>query len=118
HSYDYNSWVPNGSLLLCKPPPATKGESSMQTVLETLPDVEDSVKIMSAARILSEKYTDEVVLGEFPEEHFDEPLPKEIIKALQADMSYIKEEIAARNSKLEMPYTYLNPDVVENSVTI
>uniref|UniRef100_A0A3P9N3A2 Si:dkey-17e16.9 n=1 Tax=Poecilia reticulata TaxID=8081 RepID=A0A3P9N3A2_POERE len=116
--YDYNSWVPNGSLLLCKPPPATKGESSMQTVLETLPDVEDSVKIMSAARILSEKYTDEVVLGEFPEEHFDEPLPKEIIKALQADMSYIKEEIAARNSKLEMPYTYLNPDVVENSVTI
>uniref|UniRef100_A0A3P9N3W5 Arachidonate 12-lipoxygenase, 12R-type-like n=1 Tax=Poecilia reticulata TaxID=8081 RepID=A0A3P9N3W5_POERE len=116
--YDYNSWVPNGSLLLCKPPPATKGESSMQTFLDTLPDVEDSVKIMSAARILSEKYTDVVLLGEFPEEHFDEPLPKEIIKALQADLSYIKEEIAARNSKLEMPYTYLNPDVVENSVTI
>ncbi|XP_007547534.1 arachidonate 15-lipoxygenase B-like isoform X1 [Poecilia formosa] len=116
--YDYNSWVPNGSLLLCKPPPAIKGQSSMQTVLETLPDVEDSVKIMSAARILSEKYTDVVLLGEFPEEHFDEPIPKEIIKVLQADLSYIREEIAARNSKLEMPYTYLNPDVVENSVTI
>ncbi|XP_014906947.1 hydroperoxide isomerase ALOXE3-like isoform X6 [Poecilia latipinna] len=116
--YDYNSWIPNGSLLLCKPPPAIKGQSSMQTVLETLPDVEDSVKIMSAARILSEKYTDVVLLGEFPEEHFDEPIPKEIIKVLQADLSYMKEEIAARNSELEMPYTYLNPDVVENSVTI
>uniref|UniRef100_A0A3B3X165 Uncharacterized protein n=1 Tax=Poecilia mexicana TaxID=48701 RepID=A0A3B3X165_9TELE len=116
--YDYNSWIPNGSLLLCKPPPAIKGQSSMQTVLETLPDVEDSVKIMSAARILSEKYNDVVLLGEFPEEHFDEPIPKEIIKVLQADLSYIREEIAARNSKLEMPYTYLNPDVVENSVTI
>ncbi|XP_005802694.1 hydroperoxide isomerase ALOXE3-like [Xiphophorus maculatus] len=116
--YDYNSWVPNGSLLLCKPPPATKGQSSMQTVLETLPDVEDSVKIMSAARILSEKYTDVVLLGEFPEEHFDEPRPKEIIKALQVDLYYLREEIAARNSQLEIPYTYLNPDVVENSVTI
>uniref|UniRef100_A0A3B5L0B5 Uncharacterized protein n=1 Tax=Xiphophorus couchianus TaxID=32473 RepID=A0A3B5L0B5_9TELE len=116
--YDYNSWVPNGSLLLCKPPPATKGQSSMQTVLETLPDVEDSVKIMSAARILSEKYTDVVLLGEFPEEHFDEPRPKEIIKALQVDLYYMREEIAARNSQLEIPYTYLNPDVVENSVTI
>uniref|UniRef100_A0A3P9N3A4 Arachidonate 12-lipoxygenase, 12R-type-like n=1 Tax=Poecilia reticulata TaxID=8081 RepID=A0A3P9N3A4_POERE len=116
--YDYNSWVPNGSLLLCKPPPATKGESSMQTVLETLPDVEDSVKIMSAARILSEKYTDVVLLGEFPEQYFDETIPKEIIEVLQADLSYMKEEIAARNSQLEIPYTYLNPDVVENSVTI
>lgn len=117
----------------------------MQTVLETLPDVEDSVKIMSAARILSEKYTDvvrksrrtylflffkssvfqisnvwhmQVLLGEFPEEHFDEPRPKEIIKALQVDLYYMREEIAARNSQLEIPYTYLNPDVVENSVTI
>uniref|UniRef100_M3ZLB8 Hydroperoxide isomerase ALOXE3-like n=1 Tax=Xiphophorus maculatus TaxID=8083 RepID=M3ZLB8_XIPMA len=113
--YDYNSWVPNGSLLLCKPPPATKGQSSMQTVLETLPDVEDSVKIIFQ---ISNVWYMQVLLGEFPEEHFDEPRPKEIIKALQVDLYYLREEIAARNSQLEIPYTYLNPDVVENSVTI
>uniref|UniRef100_A0A3B5QML9 Hydroperoxide isomerase ALOXE3-like n=1 Tax=Xiphophorus maculatus TaxID=8083 RepID=A0A3B5QML9_XIPMA len=111
--YDYNSWVPNGSLLLCKPPPATKGQSSMQTVLETLPDVEDSFSFQ-----ISNVWYMQVLLGEFPEEHFDEPRPKEIIKALQVDLYYLREEIAARNSQLEIPYTYLNPDVVENSVTI
>ncbi|PWA27854.1 hypothetical protein CCH79_00000390 [Gambusia affinis] len=108
--YDYNSWAPNGSLLLCTPPPATKGQSSMQTFLETLPDVDDSVNFMLTARILSEKCTDVFLLGEFQEEHFDEPRPKEIIKALQVDLHYLREEIAARNSQLEIPYTYLNPE--------
>ncbi|KAM4529246.1 hydroperoxide isomerase ALOXE3-like [Fundulus diaphanus] len=116
--YDYNSWMPNGSLLLCQPPPATKGKTSMQTILEVLPNVEETVKIVSTVRILSEKYTDVVLLGDFPEEHFDELVPKQIIKAFQADLSYMREEIAARNSHLEVPYTYLNPAVIENSVTI
>ncbi|XP_054877421.1 hydroperoxide isomerase ALOXE3-like [Poeciliopsis prolifica] len=116
--YDYNCWVPNGSLLLHKPPPATKGQSSMQTFLETLPNVDYSVNMSSTVRILSEKHNDVVLLGEFPEEHFDEAVPKKIIKALQANLYYMREEIAARNSQLEIPYTYLTPDVVENSVTI
>ncbi|KAK5615918.1 hypothetical protein CRENBAI_020230 [Crenichthys baileyi] len=91
--YDYSSWMPNGSLQLCKPPPTTKGPSSMQTVLE-------------------------VLLGEFPEEHFVEAVPKQILKAFQADLSYLREEIAARNSQLKIPYPYLNPALTENSVAI
>ncbi|KAM4713128.1 LOW QUALITY PROTEIN: arachidonate 12-lipoxygenase, 12R-type-like [Anableps anableps] len=107
YAKDYNSWMPNGSILLCKPPPTTKGQSSIQTVLEALPNVEDTVKIVST-----------VFLNEFPEKNFDEPVPKEIIKGLEGDLSYPREEIAARNSQLEIPYPYLNPAVIKNSVII
>ncbi|KAM4712927.1 polyunsaturated fatty acid lipoxygenase ALOX15B isoform 2-T5 [Anableps anableps] len=116
--FDYNSWMPNGSLLLCKPPPTTKGQSSMQTVLEVLPNVGDTVKLVSTVWILSDKYTDVVPLGTYPEEHFDEPALKQMIKEFQAELSYLSEEITVRNSQLKVPYPYLNPAVIENSVTI
>ncbi|KAI4801482.1 hypothetical protein KUCAC02_019377 [Chaenocephalus aceratus] len=95
--YDYSSWAPNATLLLRKPPPTTKGQSSMKTVLETLPNIP---------------------LGTYPEERFDEPEPKQMIKEFQAELSYLSEAITSRNSHLERPYTYLDPAEIENSVSI
>lgn len=60
----------------------------------------------------------QVLLGQYPEERFDEPTPKQMIKEFQAELSYLSEEITARNSRLEVPYTYLSPTEIENSVTI
>ncbi|XP_071335429.1 hydroperoxide isomerase ALOXE3-like [Trachinotus anak] len=116
--FDYHSWVPNGSLLLRKPPPTTKGRSSMETILETLPNVGETVSIATILWILSEQYTDVVTLGTYPEERFDEPAPKQVIKKFQAELSDFSEEIITRNSQLEVPYTYLNPAQIENSITI
>ncbi|KAM8725490.1 hydroperoxide isomerase ALOXE3-like isoform 1-T1 [Acanthopagrus schlegelii] len=116
--FDFNSWVPNGSLLLRKPPPTTKGQSSMETVFETLPNVGETVKFAAMSWVLSEEYTDVVLLGTYPDERFDEPAPKQMIKDFQAELSCLSEAITKRNSELEVPYTYLNPDQIENSVTI
>lgn len=57
-------------------------------------------------------------MGQYPEERFDEPTPKQMIKEFQAELSYLSEGITARNSLLEVPYTYLNPTEIETSVTI
>lgn len=57
-------------------------------------------------------------MGEYPEERFDEPATKLMIKDFQAELSYLTEEIKARNSQLEVLYAYLNPAEIENSVTI
>ncbi|CAJ1078462.1 hydroperoxide isomerase ALOXE3-like [Xyrichtys novacula] len=116
--YDYNSWMPNGSLLLLKPPPTTKGQSTMETILETLPDVGETAIFAAILWLLSDKYTDEVPLGAYPTERFDEPAVQLMIKEFQAELSYLSEEIKARNSKLEIPYNYLNPSEIENSITI
>ncbi|XP_039981087.1 hydroperoxide isomerase ALOXE3 [Xiphias gladius] len=116
--FDYCSWVPNSSLLLCKPPPTTKGQSSMKTILETLPNVGQSVSIVAMLWVLSDQYTDVIPLGTYPEEQFDEPAPKQMIKAFQAELSFLSEVITERNSELQVPYTYLNPTQIENSITI
>ncbi|XP_040920317.1 hydroperoxide isomerase ALOXE3 [Toxotes jaculatrix] len=116
--FDYNSWVPNGSLLLHKPPPTTKGETSMETILETLPNVGETVNFAAMTLMLSEKYSDVVLLGAYPEERFDEHEPKQMIKDFQAELSNLSEEITTRNLMLEVPYTYLDPTQIENSITI
>ncbi|XP_070844176.1 hydroperoxide isomerase ALOXE3-like [Chaetodon trifascialis] len=116
--FDYQSWAPNSSLLLRKPPPTTKGQSSMKTIMETLPNVGETVSFAAMAWLLSEKYTDMVFLGAYPDERFDEPAPKQMIKEFQAELSYLSEAIATRNSQLEIPYTYLDPKQIENSITI
>ncbi|XP_078029664.1 hydroperoxide isomerase ALOXE3-like [Epinephelus lanceolatus] len=116
--FDYYSWIPNGTLLLRKPPPTTKGQSSMKTILETLPNVGETVKFVAMGWTLTNKYTDVVPLGSYPDERFDEPAPKQMMKEFQAELSNLSEEITTRNYQLVVPYTYLNPPVIENSITI
>uniref|UniRef100_A0A3P9M402 Si:dkey-17e16.9 n=1 Tax=Oryzias latipes TaxID=8090 RepID=A0A3P9M402_ORYLA len=119
--FDFHSWIPNGSLQLQKPPPTSKGQSRMNTFLQALPNVGDSVKFAAMFWMLSDKYTDMVSLvplGAFPEERFSEPHLKQMIKDFQAELSYLSEEISLRNSKLQVPYAYLNPKQIENSVAV
>ncbi|KAF6728294.1 Hydroperoxide isomerase ALOXE3 [Oryzias melastigma] len=116
--FDFHSWIPNGSLQLQKPPPTSKGQSRMNSLLEALPNIGDTVKFAAMFWMLSDTYTDMVPLGEYPEERFSEPHLKQMIKDFQAELSYLSEEISLRNSKLPVPYAYLNPKQVENSVAV
>lgn len=50
----------NSTLLLRKPPPTTKGQSSMTTILETIPNVGETVRFAAMAYVLSDKYSDVV----------------------------------------------------------
>lgn len=51
--YDYYSNVYNNSILLRTPPPSTKGQTSMKTILETLPNVGETASFVALARLLS-----------------------------------------------------------------
>nr|XP_046228927.1 hydroperoxide isomerase ALOXE3-like [Scatophagus argus] len=116
--FDYYSWTPTGTLLLHNTPPTTKGQSSMKTILETLPNVGLTVSFVTMVWILTDKYTDMVPLGTYPEEQFNEPGIMEMIKNFQVELSSLSEAITERNSQLEVPYTYLDPARIENSITI
>ncbi|XP_076001990.1 hydroperoxide isomerase ALOXE3-like [Genypterus blacodes] len=116
--FDYNSFVANCPFQMRKPPPTTKGQSSMQTILETLPNVEDSAKGAGMLWILSSKLSKTVSLGSYPEEQFDESAPLESIQKFQEELSLLSKAITQRNAELIIPYTYLDPANVENSVAI
>ncbi|CAL8291706.1 unnamed protein product [Boreogadus saida] len=116
--FDYNSWVPNNPLQLRKAPPTTKGQVTMETILETLPNIGDTVEFIGLSSVLHKKYTDSVVLGSYPEERFGELAAKRIIENFQKELSSIEERIIKRNATIEVPYCYLKPSEIENSVSI
>ncbi|XP_060914323.1 polyunsaturated fatty acid lipoxygenase ALOX15B-like [Labrus mixtus] len=116
--YDYGGWMPNTPISLQLPPPTTKGTTSEATMLQTFPDVNVTVQGMSTVWLLSKQSSDFVALGNYPEEHFSEEIPCKLIKDFQGELQSLSAEIKARNKSLEVPYTYMDPEAVENSVAI
>lgn len=45
----------------------------------------------------------------YPVEHFDKLVPKQFLKDLQAELTCLSDIITERNSKLKVPYIYMNP---------
>ncbi|XP_040892492.1 polyunsaturated fatty acid lipoxygenase ALOX15B-like [Toxotes jaculatrix] len=116
--YDYGGWMPNTPISLQLPPPTTKGTTSEDTMLATFPDVNTTVQGMSTMWLLSKRSSDFVPFGQYPEDHFSEEIPLELIKVFQGELEVLSTAIKVRNRNLEVPYTYLDPMEVENSVAI
>lgn len=116
--YDYDAWLPNAPMSLQRPPPTTKGTSSKELMLETLPNIGSTVNGMAVVWLLSKQSSDFIALGSFPEMHFTQETPRKLIGEFQAELKKLSESIQKRNRCLVLPYTYLDPAVVENSVAI
>ncbi|XP_070712351.1 arachidonate 12-lipoxygenase, 12R-type-like [Pempheris klunzingeri] len=116
--YDYGGWMPNTPISLQLPPPTTKGTASEATMLRTFPDVNTTVQGMSTMWLLSKQSSDFVPIGRYPQEHFSEEVPCKLIKDFQGELHILSTVIKTRNKSLEVPYTYMDPALVENSVAI
>ncbi|KAL6485590.1 hypothetical protein MHYP_G00049820 [Metynnis hypsauchen] len=116
--FDFGGWMPNFPSSLRCPPPRQKGETTMESVLETLPDVSTTINAMAAVYLLSQQGDDRYPLGHYPEESFSEEEPLKLIIQFKNDLQDLEKKIDSRNEKLDLPYTFLNPRNVDNSVAI
>ncbi|XP_074549342.1 polyunsaturated fatty acid lipoxygenase ALOX15B-like [Halichoeres trimaculatus] len=116
--FDFGAWMPNWPTSMQLPPPTTKGKSSENTLLQTLPDVNVTVNGMAIMHLLSKQSTDLVPLGKYPDQLFFEKTPLSLIKKFQGDLEVLDVSIKVRNESLDLPYTYIKPTVVENSVAV
>uniref|UniRef100_A0A8C9REF4 Hydroperoxide isomerase ALOXE3-like n=1 Tax=Scleropages formosus TaxID=113540 RepID=A0A8C9REF4_SCLFO len=119
--FDFGAWIPNNPFTMQRPLPTAKGNTSQNTILQTLPDINISVQGMSIFWVLSRTSSDfvrPVALGVYPEEYFTESVPCKLIKKMQRKLKGLSEEIKERNAELKLPYPYLCPEEVENSVAI
>ena len=64
----------------------------------------------------------QVPLGHYPHEHFSEKTPCEHMETFKVELRYLSDKIHLRNKFLtstpKIPYTFLDPLLVENSVAI
>ncbi|XP_025773601.1 arachidonate 5-lipoxygenase [Puma concolor] len=116
--YDWCSWIPNAPPTMRAPPPTTKGVVTIEQIVDTLPDRGRSCWHLGAVWALSQFQDNELFLGMYPEEHFIEKPVKEAMARFRKNLAAIVSVIAERNKNKKLPYYYLSPDRIPNSVAI
>ncbi|KAM5273709.1 polyunsaturated fatty acid lipoxygenase ALOX12 isoform 2-T2 [Ctenodactylus gundi] len=115
---DWYAWVPNAPCTMRMPPPTTKEDVTMATVMGSLPDIQQSCLQMAITWHLGRRQPDMVPLGHHKEEYFSGSKAKAVLSQFRTDLENLENEITARNEQLDLPYEYLKPSNIENSVTI
>ncbi|KAG3269919.1 arachidonate 15-lipoxygenase, type B, transcript variant X3 [Ictidomys tridecemlineatus] len=116
--FDSSIWMPNLPPTMQLPPPTSKGQAQPEGFIATLPPVNATCDIIIALWLLSREPGDQRPLGTYPDEHFTEEAPQRSIAAFQNHLTQISRDIKERNQKLALPYPYLDPPLIENSVSI
>lgn len=116
--YDWCSWIPNAPPTMRAPPPTAKGVVTIEQIVDTLPDRGRSCWHLGAVWALSQFQENELYLGMYPEEHFIEKPVKEAMTRFRKNLEAIVSVIAERNKNKKLPYYYLSPDRIPNSVAI
>ncbi|XP_029784320.1 arachidonate 15-lipoxygenase [Suricata suricatta] len=114
---DWYTWVPNTPCTMRLPPPTTK-DVTLETVMATLPNFHQASLQMAITWQLGRRQPIMVAVGQHQEEYFTGPGPKEVLKKFREELAALEKDIEARNAKLDLPYEYLLPSLVENSVAI
>uniref|UniRef100_A0A8C5L1I8 Arachidonate 8-lipoxygenase n=2 Tax=Jaculus jaculus TaxID=51337 RepID=A0A8C5L1I8_JACJA len=116
--FDSCVWMPNLPPSMQLPPPTFKGQAHAESFIATLPPVNATCDVIIALWLLSKEPGDRRPLGTYPDEHFTEEAPRQSITAFQNHLAQISRSIKERNQGLPLPYTYLDPPTIENSVSI
>ncbi|KAB0361463.1 hypothetical protein FD754_005619 [Muntiacus muntjak] len=116
--YDFGAWMPNLPPTMQLPPPTSKGQARLEGFLATLPPVNATCDVVTALWLLSKEPGDRRPLGTYLDEHFIEEAPRRSIDAFQSRLAEISRNIQERNRGLALPYPYLDPPLIENSVSI
>ncbi|KFO22907.1 arachidonate 12-lipoxygenase, 12S-type isoform X1 [Fukomys damarensis] len=115
---DWYAWIPNAPCTMRMPPPTTKEDVTMDTVMGSLPDVQQSCLQMTITWHLGRRQPDMIPLGHHKENYFSSPKAKAVLRQFQTELKTLENEITARNEQLDLPYEYLKPSHIENSITI
>ncbi|XP_057571102.1 hydroperoxide isomerase ALOXE3 isoform X3 [Hippopotamus amphibius kiboko] len=116
--HDFGVWMPNAPSSMRQPPPQTKGATTLKSYLDTLPEVNTTCNNILLFWLVSQEPKDQRPLGTYLDEHFTEEAPRQSITVFQNRLAQISRDIRERNRCLELPYAYLDPPLIENSVSI
>ncbi|XP_034362472.1 polyunsaturated fatty acid (12S)/(13S)-lipoxygenase, epidermal-type isoform X1 [Arvicanthis niloticus] len=114
---DWYAWIPNGPCTMRKPPPTSK-DVPERDIVDALPGLQQARVQMTFTKFLGRRQPVMVALGQHKEEYFSGSGPRAVLKQFQEELAIMDKEIEVRNAGLDLPYEYLRPSLVENSVTI
>uniref|UniRef100_A0A674JEE0 Arachidonate lipoxygenase 3 n=1 Tax=Terrapene triunguis TaxID=2587831 RepID=A0A674JEE0_9SAUR len=116
--FELAAFMPNYPSSMRKPPPRNKAKVTLKQFLDTIPEMNTTSLILSVLWVLRNEDRDMRPLGTYPEEHFTEHEPKQLMAAFQDRLAEISREIKERNRSLSLSYNYMYPPNIENSTAI
>ncbi|XP_071362468.1 polyunsaturated fatty acid lipoxygenase ALOX15B isoform X2 [Trachinotus anak] len=111
-------WMPNCPASMMRPPPQVKGSVTEGDIISFLPDMNSTCRVLMTLGLLSHPAVNFVPLCHYKEAIFRDDAHRRLVEKVQAELKTISEDISERNSRLELPYPYLCPRHIENSVAI
>ncbi|XP_035480330.2 polyunsaturated fatty acid lipoxygenase ALOX15B isoform X3 [Scophthalmus maximus] len=115
---DFSLWMPNCPTSMMRPPPQVKGSVTEEDIVSFLPEVSSTCRVLMMLAQLSKPSVDFVPLCHYKEALFRDDAHRRLLEEVQAELKTVSEDICERNSGLELPYPYLIPRLIDNSVGI
>ncbi|XP_026213280.1 hydroperoxide isomerase ALOXE3 isoform X2 [Anabas testudineus] len=115
---DFALWMPNCPSSMMRSPPKAKGTVTEDDITSFLPDVNVTLRVLTSLTVLSQPAVDFVPLCHYREPVFRDGAHRRLVEEVQAELEVISNDISKRNSQLELPYPYLCPRRIDNSVAI
>ncbi|XP_003383419.1 PREDICTED: arachidonate 5-lipoxygenase-like [Amphimedon queenslandica] len=116
--FEIYGYVPNAPFALHEPPPTKKGQTDIDFILRALPKSQTTLLSMTLVSSLVQHSSDEVFLGGFPKHWYTEGEEVAAEKKFLNNLKTLKEKLTKRNESLEVPYPYMLPSRIPNSITI
>ncbi len=110
--YEYMAFVPNMPYAAYHPIPDSKG-IDMETMMKLLPPFKRAADQVMWTDILTSYHYDK--LG-FYDEDFADPLAQEILLQFQQNLQEVERQIEINNQSRPIPYNYLKPSQIINSI--
>jgi arachidonate 15-lipoxygenase len=110
--YEYIGYVANMPYAAYHPIPETGGVD-LKTVMKILPPYEQAALQLKWTEMLTSYHYDR--LGHY-DERFEDPKAQAVVERFQQDLEQIEGEIEQRNTNRPLPYTYLKPSQIINSI--
>ncbi|EFB18795.1 hypothetical protein PANDA_010092, partial [Ailuropoda melanoleuca] len=117
---EYTAWMPNFPSSMRNPPMQAKGLTTLETFMDTLPDVKTTCVTLLVLWTLSREPDDKVPRGSGCRrgEWAGGGDPRRSMESLRRRLAQISHNIRQRNKCLPIPYYYLDPVLIENSISI
>uniref|UniRef100_A0A2K6R8E0 Uncharacterized protein n=1 Tax=Rhinopithecus roxellana TaxID=61622 RepID=A0A2K6R8E0_RHIRO len=114
---DWYSWILNGPCTMRKPPPISK-DVTEKDIVDSLPNLHQARMQKTVTDFLGRRQPVMVALGQHEEKYFSGPEPQAVLRQFREALAAMDKEIEVRNAVLDLPYEYLRPSMIANSVTI
>ncbi|XP_075544217.1 polyunsaturated fatty acid 5-lipoxygenase-like isoform X2 [Dermacentor variabilis] len=114
--YEEYAFPPNYPAFLYNGPPKDKRAWTQEDIVSILPSRHVTLDSMIITKLLSSKGTNS--LGDFEIQYMYEPYAVKAADEFREELKLISEDIKKRNCCKDIPYPYLDPEIVPNSISI